>query len=355
MERKELQNAKRIVVKVGSQLLSSKEGLNESFIENLARQFKTLVQMGKEVVLVSSGAVLAGIKALNMSRRPYDITEKQALSAVGQPYLMSAYRAAFSKFGLNVAQVLLTADDLREKERFLNASNTFNALMRLKVVPIVNENDTVCVDEIKIGDNDNLSAHVSVVFGAELLIILTVPNGLYDKNPEKFKDAKLIKRVSNIEDVLKTCNLSGESSFGTGGMLTKLLAAQKAVKKGIAVVIASGLEDNVLLDVLKGKEVGTFFEPQKTLKAKTYRILYLHKAKARILVDAGAENALKFCGKSLLSKGIVKIEGDFSKGDVVEIANQDGEVFAKGTARCSKRDISNCKLVIHRNDMVILR
>ncbi len=351
-----LSNVKRIVVKVGSQLLSGKEGIDRNFIKELARQISTLTKSGKEVVLVSSGAVLAGIKALKLNRKPFSLQEKQALSAIGQPYLMAEYREAFKNHGIEIAQVLLTAEDLRSKERFINAKNTLNALMKFGALPIVNENDTVSVEEIKIGDNDNLSAHVSVVFDADLLIMLTVTNGLYDKDPNKYPNAKLIPVVENLEELEKICDFSGKTSFGTGGMWTKVEAAAKASKKGIPVIIAGGKEKDVILRILKGEKIGTLFMPAKKLRAKSYRILYLMKPTGRLYIDEGAVKAIVENGKSLLPKGIKRMEGKFKKGDVVEILDTCGNFIGKGIVKCSSDEIGSFrKTCVHRDDLVILK
>ncbi|MEO2083105.1 MAG: glutamate 5-kinase [Desulfurobacteriaceae bacterium] len=350
-----LQKAKRIVIKVGSQLLSGEDGLNSNFIESLAKQITSVSNAGKEVVLVSSGAVLAGIKATKLNRKPFSLQEKQALSAIGQPYLMAEYRKAFKKYGKEIAQVLVTAEDLRSKERFINAKNTLDALMKFKTIPIVNENDTVSVEEIKIGDNDNLSAHVSVLVDADLLIILTVTNGIYDRDPNRDSEAKLIPVVENPEQLLDICDFSGKTDFGTGGMWTKVEAAAKAVKKGIPVIVAGGREENVLLRILSGERVGTLFLPEKKLRAKTYRILFLMKPEAKIFIDEGAEEAVIKKGKSLLSKGVKKVEGNFRKGDAVEVYNLKGELLGKGLARCNREELESSKLCIHRDEFVLLK
>jgi glutamate 5-kinase len=346
---------KRVVVKVGSQLLAGEEGIDREFVEKLAGEIAQLCQSGKEVILVSSGAVLAGIKALGLNRKPFSLQEKQALSAVGQPYLMAEYREAFKKYGLKVAQVLLTAEDLRSKERFINARNTFEALLKFGVIPVVNENDTVSVEEIKIGDNDNLSAHVSVLVDADLLVMLTVTNGLYDKDPSKNKDARLIPVVENVKELEEICDFSGKTAFGTGGMWTKIEAAAKATQKGIPVVIAGGREERVLERILNGERVGTLFLPDKKLRAKTYRILYLMESKGSLFIDDGAVEAIVVHKKSLLSKGVKKVDGDFKRGDVVEILDLNGRVVAKGIVRCSSEELVSFKGVcVHRDDMVVL-
>ncbi len=345
---------KRIVIKVGSQLLSGNGGINSEFLSKLAFQVSQLVKEGREVIIVSSGAVLSGIKALNLSRKPFSLQEKQALSAIGQPYLMEEYRKSFSRFGLKVAQVLLTAEDLRSKERFVNARNTFEQLLKFKVVPVVNENDTVSVEEIKIGDNDNLSAHVSVLVDADILIMLSITNGIYDKDPNVFEDAKLIPEVRSPAELKKTGIFKTKTSFGTGGMLTKIEAAEKAAKKGIPVVVAGGEVENVVLRILKGERIGTLFIPEKKLRAKTYRILYLLKSKGKVFIDEGAEKAITEGGKSLLAKGVKRVEGTFERGDVVEVCSMDGKVLGKGIARCSSDDLQNfSKTFIHRDELAL--
>ncbi|RUM42855.1 MAG: glutamate 5-kinase [Desulfurobacterium sp.] len=351
-----LGKVKRVVVKVGSQLLAGEEGIDRGFVEKLAGEIAELRQDGKEVILVSSGAVLAGIKALGLNRKPFSLQEKQALSAVGQPYLMAEYREAFKRYGLKVAQVLLTAEDLRSKERFINARNTFESLLKFGVVPVVNENDTVSVEEIKIGDNDNLSSHVSVLVDADLLVILTVTNGLYDKDPSKNKDARLIPVVESLEELKKVCDFTGKTAFGTGGMWTKVEAAAKATRKGIPVVIAGGREERVLERILKGERLGTLFVPDKKLRAKTYRILYLMEPKGRLYIDDGAVEAIVVHKKSLLTKGVKKVEGDFKRGDVIEIFDLNGNPVAKGIVRCSSGEVSSFSGVcVHRDDMVVLQ
>jgi glutamate 5-kinase len=255
-----------------------------------------------------------------------------------------------------VAQVLLTAEDLRSKERFINAKNTFEALLKFGVVPIVNENDTVSVEEIKIGDNDNLSAHVSVLVDADLLIMLTVTNGLYDKDPARNPDAELIPVVESIKRLEEICDFRGKTSFGTGGMWTKVEAAEKASRKGIPVIIAGGREERVVERILSGEKIGTLFLPAKELRAKTYRILYLMKPAGRLYIDEGAERAIVESGKSLLSKGVKRVEGNFRSGDAVEVCNLSGEPVAKGIARCSADELRNHRGVfIHRDEMVILK
>ncbi len=345
---------KRIVVKVGSQLLSEERGINVAFIEKISSEIRELVEDGREVVLVSSGAVLAGLKALGLKRKPFSIPEKQALSAVGQPYLMAEYRKAFGRFGLKVAQVLVTAEDLRSKKRFENARNTFEELLKFGVVPIVNENDTVSVDEIKIGDNDNLSAHVSVLVDADLLVMLTVANGIYDKDPFKNPDAKLIPVVESEREILSSCDLSSKSAYGTGGMETKVKAAIKASRKGIPVVVAGGFERNVLKRILSGEKLGTLFLPKKILKAKGYRILYLMEPRGSIVIDEGAREAVEN-GKNLLSKGVKQVLREFEKGDIVEVLSENGDLVGKGVAKCSSKDLGKSKVCIHSNDFVLLK
>ncbi|WP_456464945.1 glutamate 5-kinase [Desulfurobacterium sp.] len=350
-----LRQVKRVVVKVGSQLLAEQNGLNRNFIAKIAEELSILKKEGKEVILVSSGAVLAGIKVLNLSRKPKSLQEKQALSAVGQPYLMAAYTEAFKKHGYNIAQVLLTAEDLRSKRRFTHAKDTFHALSKLNVIPVVNENDTVSVEEIKIGDNDNLAAHVSVVVEADLLIMLTTTDGIFDRDPNTFPDAKKIDIVNDISELQLTCDFSGKSSFGTGGMWTKVEAAFKAARKGIPVIIANGREEKIMVRILKGEKRGTLFLPKKELKAKAYRILYLEKPKGKLIIDRGAAEAVINKGKSLLPKGVKRIEGTFEKGDVVEVLDVNGKTLFKGIVRCSSRELySFDKECIHRDDMVFL-
>ncbi len=361
-----IEKAKKIVIKIGSQLLEKNNDIDRDFIHSLAKQISVLKKQEKDILIVSSGAVLAGVKKLGLKERPKTVTEKQAVAAVGQAYLMQIYDFYFSKEGINIGQVLLTIEGLRERKRYVLAKNTIEKLLDLDVVPIINENDTVAVEEIVFGDNDFLAAHVSVLSNADLLIILSTAGGLYTGEPSE-KTSKLIEEIENIDEALKYAR-SSKSKFGTGGMRSKLEAAKIATSHSIPVIIAPKKE-NIVLDLLTGKKIGSFIYPEKKKKSqKKSWLLTLSAPKGKIIVDQGAEKALKE-GKSLLPAGIKDIEGIFSKKDVVAIENLEGRIIGKGIANYSYRELKKIKglqskdvekvlgkkftEVIHRDNLVL--
>ncbi len=349
---------KKVVIKVGSQLLASKDDIDREYIESLAKQIKKLKEKDIKVALVSSGAVLAGIKKLGIKKRKFTITEKQAIAAVGQAYLIQIYDKIFSKHGLTVGQILLTTDGLKIRKRYNYARNTIEKTLEWGVVPIINENDTVAVEEIVFGDNDFLAAHVAVLINADLLIILSSAGGLYTSDPQD-KNATLIKEIKDIEEALKFAG-SSKSEFGTGGMRSKLEAAKIATSQGIPVVIAPKKE-NIITDIIFDKKsVGTYIHPEKRkYKGKKSWLALLSEAKGKVRIDKGAERAIK-AGKSLLPAGIVSVDGFFSKGEVVAIENEEGKVIGKGISEYSNDELqnlkgkNNCKEAIHANNIVVL-
>ncbi len=366
-ERKQIvKKAKKIVVKIGSQLLEKAGDIDIEFIENLSNQINHL--KNREFLIVSSGAILAGIKKLKLKRKPQTISEKQAVSAVGQAYLMQIYDKIFSKNNLNVGQVLLTLEGLRDRKRYNYARQTLEKLLELDVIPIINENDTVAVEEIVFGDNDFLAAHVSVLVDADLLIILSTAGGVYTGDPLKEK-AKLIPHITDIEQALAYAK-STKSKYGSGGMRSKLEAAKIATSHGIPVIIAPKKE-NILQDILENqKEIGTFIHPQieKKVSSKKSWLALLSYARGRIIVDKGAEKALK-SGKSLLPAGVKTVEGIFSKKDVVAILNEEEELIGKGIVNYNYKELKKiagkktkeiesilgkkAQEVIHRDNLVI--
>ncbi|NLY86603.1 MAG: glutamate 5-kinase [Tissierellia bacterium] len=260
MERNTISNSKKIVIKIGSSTITSEDGtIDKKFLENLASQVKTLMDMGKEIVIVSSGARIAGVGTLGKWSRKEDIHYKQALCAIGQVELMDSYRKIFGSHGLHVGQLLLTKEDFNHESRTLNIRNTLFTLLDEGVVPIINENDTVCVEEIKIGDNDMLAAYTTVLWGGDLLIMLSDIEGIYTKNPQNNEDARLIEVIENIEEIENSISQDGKSSFGTGGIATKILAAKKVTKYGTNVIVAKGKKENIVLKLLNGEEKGTLF------------------------------------------------------------------------------------------------
>lgn len=257
---KTIQDSKKVVIKIGSSTITSEDGvIDKDFIENLAFQVKTLMDQGKRVVLVSSGARIAGVSTIGKWSRKEDVNYKQALCAIGQVELMDSYRKIFNDYGIYVAQMLLTKEDFESEARILNIRNTLFTLLDEGVLPIINENDTVCVEEIKIGDNDILAARTTVIWGGDLLILLSDIKGIYDKNPNSNKDAKLIERVINLGKLEKNISIGEKSSFGTGGIATKIEAAKILNKYGTSLIVANGKEENIILNISKGKSKGTFF------------------------------------------------------------------------------------------------
>jgi len=342
--RKELFNdVRKIVVKIGTSSLTAKDGkFNKEFASDIARQVSKLKNEGKDVIIVSSGAIGTGCEALDFKERPKSIPLKQATAAVGQGILMNEWRQAFEEFNLKVAQILLTYDAFSDRKTYLNLRNSLSVLLELGVIPIINENDPICVHEIgeTFGDNDTLSAMVSSKVEADLLILMTDIDGLYTKNPKKAKDAKKIPIIEEITpEILSFGGSAGEK--GTGGMKTKLEAAKIAHKSGCYMVIASGEEKNLISRIMSGEDIGTLFLPSKNIEKNKIRWISLAKPKGKIIIDEGAKNAL-LVHKSLLPRGIVDVEGDFDAGDIVALQTTN-EVFAKGITNYTKKELEKIK------------
>ncbi|KAB2922353.1 MAG: glutamate 5-kinase [Dechloromonas sp.] len=326
-----LTSARRLVVKVGSALVTNNgAGLDLPAISDWARQIHAVRQSGKEVILVSSGAVACGVQRLGWGRRPRTVHEKQAAAAVGQAGLVEVYEAAFSKYGIHTAQILLTHDDLADRKRYLNARSTLNALLEMGVVPIINENDTVITDEIKFGDNDTLGALVANLVEADALIILTDQQGLYTADPRKDPQATLIQEATAGDPALEAMAGGAGSSVGTGGMITKVIAAKRAARSGAHTVIASGRETDPILRLASGEAVGTLLVSQTQPLAARKQWLADHLQLAgRLLLDDGAVKALS-SGKSLLPIGVIAAEGEFERGAAVACIAPDGREIARG-------------------------
>jgi glutamate 5-kinase len=331
---------RRLVVKVGSGLVADPaSGPDARCIGRLAQDVAQVVARHVEVALVSSGAIASGAVRLGLRHRPRTIPEKQAAAAAGQVALMWHWEQAFGTHGVRVAQVLLTQEDISHRGRYLNARNTFLTLLGCGVLPIVNENDTVAVEEIKVGDNDNLAALVAYLIDADLLVLLSDIDGLYTGDPRQDRAAERIETVEVITPELE--RLAGaESPLGTGGVVTKLQAAQKAMAAGIPMVIASGERPGVLEAVLRGEPVGTFFRPRADrLTARKRWIAYATPVQGALVVDAGASRALLEGGKSLLPSGVVKVEGEFAAGDAVGVRDPAGREFARGLVTYDAREV----------------
>ena len=335
-----LRPVKRVVVKVGSGVLTTSHGLNKRVINDLTDDVCGLKKRGIEVILVSSGAIASGLKKIGMAKRPESISHQQAVAAIGQSTLMMVYERAFGRHGQRVAQVLITRDDLHHRRRYLNARNTLFTLLSWKIVPIINENDTVVVDEIKFGDNDNLSAMVTNLTESQLLINLTDIDGFFDKDPRKHKDARPIGVVVKVNKEVMRYASSIPGFLGTGGMAAKIKAAQKVAFAGAPTIIANGLKRGILSNIFKGKEEGTVFMPRDAaLCSRKHWIAFTRSPKGELLVDRGAEAALLQRGKSLLPSGIKEVRGKFSLGDSVVLLNEDMEALAVGMVNYDSSDI----------------
>mgnify|MGYP002276701076 FL=1 len=332
--------ARRVVVKIGSNVLTRDQGLNLPVIESISHEICRLIDSGREVILVSSGAMAAGMRKMALAKRPEAIPARQAAAAVGQAGLILAYEEAFARDDMKVAQILLTADDMTNRKRYLNARNTLNTLLEWGVVPVINENDTVMVEEIKFGDNDNLAAVIALLMDADLLINLTDIDGLYDKDPRVFADAELLPEVNTIGKNIERYAGDIPGTLGTGGMLTKIKAARKVTAAGIPMVIANGTHPEILQRLFRGTSTGTFFIPrQERLSSRKCWLAFSLKPKGAIIIDDGATKAIKGRGKSLLPSGIERVIGEFGVGDPVQLIDGAGQILGNGLVNYSAGDI----------------
>ncbi len=380
-----LKGLKRVVIKVGSSIIAKREkekneladGLSASNVRLLAQTIRQIIDRNCEVVLVSSGAIMAGRERLDLHRADLSIPEKQACAAIGQSYLMHTYEKKFEKQGIKVAQILLGHDDLRNRKRFLNAKHTLESLLEHKVIPIINENDSVTIDEIKIGDNDTLSATVACLLNAQLLIILSDVDGLFSRDPSsKMREGdapmKIIEHVDCITPKIEKLAGGSKSKITVGGMYTKILAAKQTMSFGIPTLIVNGFDKSIAEKIYKGKSVGTLFwaGPEKIKKRKHW-IAHTLKPSGKITIDSGAEKAILSRGKSLLPAGVIKVEGKFEFGNAVRILGEDGKEIARGLVNYNFRDLDSImgmrtsavrkifgdnfyNEVIHRDDLALL-
>lgn len=373
-DRAALKDAKRIVIKVGSSTITYGNGKrNFSRIDRLAREIADLANQGKEIILVSSGAVAVGVDQLGLAEKPKTIPGKQAAAAVGQGVLMHTYEKIFAEYGQIVAQVLLTRIDSVDRHRYTNSRNTFLALLEHKVIPIVNENDVVAIDELKIGDNDNLSALVAGIVDADLLVILSDVNGLYTANPQKDPNARLVHEVTDITPEIEASAGDAGSKVGTGGMFTKIQAAKMATSSGIHMVIASGEDKDAIRRILDGEEIGTLFVSRENrLQFRKRWLAFGARIAGKIVVDEGCAKAVRKAGGcSILPAGITAVEGEFEAGNTISIINKNGHELARGLTNYSSEELDAIKgaktseienllghkhfdEVIHRDDLVIL-
>jgi glutamate 5-kinase len=368
-----LRRCRRVVVKIGSQVLSSPAGIEKDRIKGLVRELARLHEQGKELVVVSSGAVASGMTRLGLKERPKTIPQKQALAAVGQIKLMALYEEYFSRFDKNVAQVLLTHEDLANRRRYINAKHTLLTLLDLSIVPVINENDTVAVEEMQFGDNDHLSALVATLLEADLLIILSDVDGVYDRDPRLDDGAELLSVIENIKGAKTKLGGKSRSLYGTGGIATKIDAAEKASAAGIPTLIASGMDPEILKKIFDAEEeTGTCVVPNgNRLANRKHWIAYNLKPAGEIVLDEGAVEALVQKGKSLLPSGLKNIHGSFGVGECVRCLDLQGREFARGLVNYSAHELEQIKglhtskiekvlgykiydEIIHRDDLVLL-
>lgn len=368
-----LKDAHRIVVKVGSSLVTNQgKGLDHAALTDWAEQIAKLRHMGKEIVLVSSGAIAEGMQRLGWSTRPHALYELQAAAAVGQMGLAQAYASCFSHHGLQTAQVLLTHEDLSSRKRYLNARSTLMTLMKLETIPVINENDTVAMDEIRFGDNDTLAALVTNLVEADALVILTDQSGLFTSDPRKNNDAQLLSEVSAADPELMRMAGGVGSSIGSGGMLTKVIAAKRAARSGAHTIIASGQQPQVLVRMAHGESIGTrLLATIPVLAARKQWLADYLQVRGRIVLDQGAVNALIMDGKSLLPIGVTHVSGDFDRGEAVACFTSEGREIARGlinynseeTRKIMGKPSSSIEMLlgyvdeaelIHRNNLALL-
>lgn len=339
--RQSITEARRCVVKIGSALLTdSNVGINVAAIEDWVQQLAKAHVAGLEIVIVSSGSVAVGLQRMGRQTRPHALHELQAMAAIGQMGLVQTYEVAFQAHGLHTAQVLLTHDDLADRKRHLNARSALRSLVDLGVIPVINENDTVATEEIRFGDNDTLAAQVANLVEADLLLILTDQDGLFDHNPATHENAQLITDA-NAGDPALLAMAAGSGEFGRGGMRTKLIAAAKAARSGTATIIANGSRPQIIEQVLSGRPVGSYLRPaQGRIAARKQWLASQARVCGRIYLDAGAAKALLKAGKSLLPVGVKAVDGDFSRGEVVACFDDQSQEIARGLANYSAAEAS---------------
>ena len=342
-----LKNSKIIVIKIGSSLLvDGNREIRKKWLQSFAKDIKELKAKNKKIVIVSSGAIAMGCLKMNFNKKNLKLDKSQAIASIGQIELMNLFSYTFSKYKLNISQILLTLEDTEERRRSLNAKRTFENLFDLNFIPIVNENDTIATSEIKDGDNDRLASRVAQMTNADTLILLSDVDGLYTKNPKIFKKAKLIKRVKNFYEDLKNIDFKGNNVLGSGGMITKIEAAKICQLSGCNMIIASGLYHNPIKKILNQNKFTLFVSKVSKLDARKKWIIGSISPKGELVIDDGAEKALKN-GKSLLAAGIKKVHGKFSKGDHIKILNKFNKEFARGL--CSFSSIEVKKILGHQS------
>ena len=373
MKKFNFSKAEKIVIKLGSSIVTNDgEGLDEECLSSLIKQISILSSQNKKVILVSSGAIAAGLKKLRVKIRPKVLSELQAAAAVGQMDLVRTYEELFADNDLISAQVLLTHDDLSDRKRYLNARSTIFNLIKNNVIPVINENDTVASEEIRFGDNDTLAAMVANLIEADLLVLLTDQDGLFSSDPREDNNAKLIHHSYVDDKNLDNLASGTQSKIGTGGMITKIMAARKAAISGTHTIIASGRRNNILLDLSNDKDIGTFLQSREVkLLARKKWLADNLKENGKIYIDDGAEIALINKGKSLLVAGVIKVTGSFDRGEVIQCVNKSGDEVLKGIVNYNSEEVKkiiglpsdkieaalgyvNESSLIHRNNMIII-
>ncbi len=373
--RESLKEAKRVVVKVGTSTLAYGPGrMNLYNIEHLVRGLVDMANEGREMILVSSGAIAAGLGRFGMTEKPDSIPEKQAIAAVGQGMLMHIYEKFFAEYGKVAAQVLLTRENSVRHNQYIHSRDALCAMLAMGAIPVINENDAVTVDEIKIGDNDQLSATVATLVDADALIILSDIDGLYTANPATHPEAEIIHEVPEITPEIERLAGGAGSAMGTGGMMTKIEAAKVAMNAGVTMVIAPGARDHVLRDVLNGEEIGTLFPAKEShLRLRKSWIAFGKRIEGDLVVDRGCEKAMRQCGSSLLAAGIVSADGEFTRGSTVRVLTKDGQEIARGVVNYGRAELMDLigrqtkdfpeallqedgfrEEVIHRDNMVLM-
>lgn len=371
--RERLREAKRIVVKVGTSTLTHETGkLNLHRIDLLLREIADLKNQGKEMILVSSGAIAAGLGKLGLAQKPDSIPEKQAVAAIGQGVLMHIYEKLFAEYGQVMGQVLLTKENSVQHHQYIHSRNSLLAQLSMGAIPVINENDAVAVDEIKIGDNDNLSAMVATLVDADALIILSDIEGLYTANPATHPEAELIAEIPEITPEVEAIAGGAGSKLGTGGMMTKIQAAQIAMSAGVTMVIASGSRENVLRDILTGQNIGTVFPAREShLRVRKSWLAFGKRLAGEIVVDAGCAKAMREQGASILPAGVMACDGEFAAGSTVRVLTASQQEIARGIVNFSAGDLQKilgCRTeklteilngdvpteVIHRDNMVLM-
>ena len=358
---RDLSKIKNLIIKIGSSSLCDDEGnINKEKILNLIQQIAYIKRKGIKITLVSSGAINAGVQVMNLTIRPQTIPQKQALAAIGQASLMQIYEDLFSLFNLKCAQILLNHDDFDDRKRLMNFSNAMQALIEYDVVPIINENDTLAVEEIKVGDNDTLASLIVPAVNGDMVILVSDIDGLYDDNPHTNKNAKLIRNVDGITKEIESMAKDASSKVGTGGMITKIRAAKVCNDFGCDMAIVNGNQPNVLIDLINGQDVGTYFDgkPGRNLNSRQHWIMYRSTPKGIIVVDDGAKQALVTSHTSLLPKGIVDVKGNFMISQIIDIVDTSDNLLARGMVNYSSDEIklikglktSEIEAVLHYKD-----